>query len=121
MMPLQKPAAGHDRLLKRLGRWGGATLLLAAPALAVPQDRRGATAVDPAPAAPSPREAATRKDGVEYFERNERTDFDRRSATLARADLEELDRVSSLVEAASIDASEEDVEFKIAALFNAGG
>ena len=37
------------------------------------------------------------------------------------ADLEELDRVSSLVEAASIDASEEDVEFKIAALFNAGG
>ena len=91
MMPLQKPAAGHDRLLKRLGRWGVATLLLAAPALAVPQDRRGAPAVDPAPAAPSPREAATRKDGVEYFERNERTDFDRRSATLARADLEELD------------------------------
>jgi len=37
------------------------------------------------------------------------------------ADLEELNRVSSLVEAASIDASEEDVEFKIAALFNAGG
>ena len=37
------------------------------------------------------------------------------------ADLEELGRVSSLVEAASIDASEEDVEFKIAALFNAGG
>jgi Ca-activated chloride channel family protein len=37
------------------------------------------------------------------------------------ADLEELARVSSLVEAASIDASESDVEFKIAALFNAGG
>lgn len=37
------------------------------------------------------------------------------------ADLEELGRVSSLVEAASIDASEQDVEFKIAALFNAGG
>src|SRR6056297_3348584 len=37
------------------------------------------------------------------------------------ADLDELDRVSSLVEAASIDASESDVEFKIAALFNAGG
>jgi Ca-activated chloride channel family protein len=37
------------------------------------------------------------------------------------ADLEELGRVSSLVEAASIDASEDDVEFKIAALFNAGG
>ncbi len=37
------------------------------------------------------------------------------------ADLEELARVSSLVEAASINASEEDVEFKIAALFNAGG
>ncbi len=37
------------------------------------------------------------------------------------ADLEELGRVSSLVEAANIDASEEDVEFKIAALFNAGG
>ena len=36
------------------------------------------------------------------------------------ADLEELGRVSSLVEAASIDASEEDVEFKISALFNAG-
>ncbi len=37
------------------------------------------------------------------------------------ADLAELGRVSSLVEAASIDASESDVEFKIAALFNAGG
>lgn len=37
------------------------------------------------------------------------------------ADLEELGRVSSLVEAASIDASAGDVEFKIAALFNAGG
>lgn len=37
------------------------------------------------------------------------------------ADLDELGRVSSLVEAASIDASEQDVEFKIAALFNAGG
>lgn len=37
------------------------------------------------------------------------------------ADLAELGRVSSLVEAASIDAREEDVEFKIAALFNAGG
>ena len=37
------------------------------------------------------------------------------------ADLVELGRVSSLVEAASIDASEDDVEFKIAALFNAGG
>jgi Ca-activated chloride channel family protein len=37
------------------------------------------------------------------------------------ANLEELLRLSSLVEAASIDASEEDVEFKIAALFNAGG
>ena len=37
------------------------------------------------------------------------------------ADLEELGRVSSLVEAASIDASADDVEFKIAALFNAGG
>lgn len=37
------------------------------------------------------------------------------------ADLDELARVSSLVEAASIDASESDVEFKIAALFNAGG
>lgn len=37
------------------------------------------------------------------------------------ADLDELGRVSSLVEAASIDANENDVEFKIAALFNAGG
>ncbi len=37
------------------------------------------------------------------------------------ADLDELGRVSSLVEAASIDATEDDVEFKIAALFNAGG
>ena len=37
------------------------------------------------------------------------------------ADLDELGRVSSLVEAASIDASADDVEFKIAALFNAGG
>ena len=37
------------------------------------------------------------------------------------ADLDELGRLSSLVEAASLDASEENVEFKIAALFNAGG
>jgi Ca-activated chloride channel family protein len=37
------------------------------------------------------------------------------------ADLDELAKVSALVEAASIDASESDVEFKIAALFNAGG
>ena len=37
------------------------------------------------------------------------------------ADLDELGRVSSLVEAASIDANSNDVEFKIAALFNAGG
>jgi Ca-activated chloride channel homolog len=37
------------------------------------------------------------------------------------ADIDELSRVSSLVEAANINASEEDVEFKIAALFNAGG
>ncbi len=36
------------------------------------------------------------------------------------ADLDELGRLSSLVEAASINASEQDVEFKIAALFNAG-
>jgi Ca-activated chloride channel family protein len=36
------------------------------------------------------------------------------------ADLDELGRVSSLVEAASINASEDDVEFKMAALFNAG-
>lgn len=36
------------------------------------------------------------------------------------ADLEELTELSSLVEAASINASEEDVEFKMAALFNAG-
>ncbi len=37
------------------------------------------------------------------------------------ADLDELGRLSSLVEAASINADEDDVEFKIAALFNAGG
>lgn len=37
------------------------------------------------------------------------------------ANLDELGRVSSLVEAASIDATEDNVEFKIAALFNAGG
>lgn len=37
------------------------------------------------------------------------------------ADLDVLRTLSSLVEAASIDASSEDVEFKIAALFNAGG
>jgi len=37
------------------------------------------------------------------------------------ANLAELSRLSTLVEAASIDASEADVEFKIAALFNAGG
>jgi Ca-activated chloride channel family protein len=36
------------------------------------------------------------------------------------ADLDELQRVSSLVESASIDASEEDVEFQLSALFNAG-
>ncbi|MGI9646048.1 MAG: vWA domain-containing protein [Ilumatobacteraceae bacterium] len=37
------------------------------------------------------------------------------------ADLDELGRLSSLVEAASLDANEADVEFKIASLFNAGG
>jgi Ca-activated chloride channel family protein len=37
------------------------------------------------------------------------------------ADLDELRRLSSLVEAASINASEADVEFKIASLFNATG
>jgi Ca-activated chloride channel family protein len=36
------------------------------------------------------------------------------------ADLDELARLSSLVEAASINASEGDVEFKLASLFNAG-
>jgi Ca-activated chloride channel family protein len=36
------------------------------------------------------------------------------------ADLEELGRVASLVEAASINASEGDVEFKLVSLFNAG-
>lgn len=36
------------------------------------------------------------------------------------ADLDELGSLSSLVEAASINANEEDVEFKMAALFNAG-
>lgn len=36
------------------------------------------------------------------------------------ADLDELGRLSSLVEAASINANEEDVEFKMASLFNAG-
>ena len=36
------------------------------------------------------------------------------------ANLEELDRLASLVEAASIDASEGDVEFRMASLFNAG-
>ncbi len=37
------------------------------------------------------------------------------------ADLDELGRLSTLVEAASINADQDDVEFKIAALFNAGG
>jgi Ca-activated chloride channel family protein len=37
------------------------------------------------------------------------------------ANIDELARLSSLVEAANINASEDDVEFKIAALFNAGG
>jgi Ca-activated chloride channel family protein len=36
------------------------------------------------------------------------------------ADIDELTSLSSLVEAASINANEEDVEFKMAALFNAG-
>jgi Ca-activated chloride channel homolog len=36
------------------------------------------------------------------------------------ADLDELQQVSSLVESASIDASEENVEFQLSALFNAG-
>ncbi len=37
------------------------------------------------------------------------------------ANLDELGRLSTLVEAASINADQDDVEFKIAALFNAGG
>jgi Ca-activated chloride channel family protein len=36
------------------------------------------------------------------------------------ADLDELGRLASLVEAASINASEGDVEFKLVSLFNAG-
>jgi Ca-activated chloride channel family protein len=36
------------------------------------------------------------------------------------ADLAELARLSSLVEAASINANEDNVEFKMASLFNAG-
>jgi Ca-activated chloride channel family protein len=36
------------------------------------------------------------------------------------ADVDELARISSLVESASINASEDDVEFKMASLFNAG-
>ena len=36
------------------------------------------------------------------------------------ADLDELGELASLVEAASINASLDDVEFKIASLFNAG-
>jgi Ca-activated chloride channel family protein len=36
------------------------------------------------------------------------------------ADIDELQRLSSLVESASINASEEDVEFQLSALFNAG-
>ncbi len=59
-------------------------------------------------------------------------DFDRVDNTIAglripvytvgfEANLDELGRLSSLVEAASINADQDDVEFKIAALFNAGG
>ena len=36
------------------------------------------------------------------------------------ADIDELDRLAAIVEAASIDAREGDVEFKMVSLFNAG-
>jgi Ca-activated chloride channel family protein len=36
------------------------------------------------------------------------------------ADLEQLGQLASLVEAASINANEDDVEFKLSSLFNAG-
>ena len=65
-------------------------------------------------------------------ETTEGLDFDQVDNTIAglripvytvgfEADLDELGRLSSLVEAANINADEDDVEFKIAALFNAGG
>ncbi len=65
-------------------------------------------------------------------ETTEGLDFDQVDNTIAglripvytvgfAADLDELGRLSSLVEAANINADEDDVEFKIAALFNAGG
>lgn len=64
-------------------------------------------------------------------ETNEGLDFGRVDEVIAgaripvvtvgfEADLEELGRVASLVEAASINASESDVEFQLVSLFNAG-
>ena len=84
--PSPRPAV---RLLERCALRGCAAMLAVAPVLAQdsPADE-GATGKQVDAAA---RAQARAEEGVRLYERDLRTDFDRRSATLARADLEELD------------------------------
>ena len=81
-----RPAAG---LTKRCVLWGSAAVLAAAPLLA--QESSEAAEPQRRKAAAAARAEARAAEGVKLYERDLRTDFDRRSATLARADLDELD------------------------------
>ena len=81
-----RPAAG---LTKRCVLWGSAAVLAAAPLLA--QESPEAAEPQGRKAAAAARAEARAAEGVKLYERDLRTDFDRRSATLARADLDELD------------------------------
>jgi len=75
--------------MARCALWGAAATLAAAPLLA--QDPSGATDAPVAEGAAAAPARARALDGAEFYDRDLRTDFDRRSATLARADLDELE------------------------------
>ncbi len=99
MMPLKLRPLHPGLLLgppARLSQWGAAVLLTAAPLVAQGGPSAGSPAAEP-PSGTSRRAAQNRvaaaqaPDGARFYERDLRTSFDRRSATLARADLEELE------------------------------
>jgi len=81
-----RPVAG---LTARCALWGSAAVLAAAPLLA--QDVPAPARAQPSETVAAARAEARAAEDLRLYERDLRTDFDRRSATLARADLEELD------------------------------
>lgn len=102
MMPPKRRQLSPDTLSgfpARLTRWGAAVVLTTAPLLAQSSEPAepdgvkpaGAQQAEAAPAAGAGGTAPRTSDGVRFHERDLRTDFDRRSVTLARADLEELE------------------------------